>query len=355
MGRISTTDARGLYTKMLVAVYSERKAPTSFFQSFFTRVTTDTLEVSIEVQRGSMRIAVDVERQTRGNRNTFSRSTEKIFIPPYFKEFFEITEMDLYDRLFLDSEVDSKVIAKFIRTAAQKLRMLQDKIERAIEKQCADVLLTGIVQLRSGDNINYGRKADSLVDSGSGQYWANSIDPYAQIQTDCEFIRNEGMIETDVFNMILGANAITDLYNNTAFKARQNLYNLKLDAVAPPQAKSVGGTLHGEISVGPYRVRLWTYQGIYKDEAGNVVKYMESDKYILLPDTTEYTLAFGAVPQLINMDGAPKRVGIVQGEFIPYEYIDEEQTTHTYGLKSAPLAIPVAIDTTVTRKVVADA
>jgi hypothetical protein len=353
MGTISTQDARGLYTKMLVSVYSERKKPTSFLRSFFRTEETDTKEVSIEVQRGTEKIAVDVERGTIGNRNSFNRSTEKIFVPPYYREYFDVTELDLYDRLFNDTEIDAKVLAKFIRTVADKLRLLQDKIERSIEKQCAEVFETGIVVLASGDvNINFGRKAASLVDSGTGEYWADSgVDPYAQIETDIKFIREQGMSEGSVFNLILGATAISDLYDNTKFKARQNLFNLKLDAVAPPQAQSVGGTLHGEMSVGPYRVRLWTYEGYYKNSAGTVVPYVNPKKYFLVSETPEFVLAFAAVPQLLQL-GTGNSIAIKKGAFIFGDYIDERQTTHVFDVKSAPIAIPVSIDQMVTRQVV---
>lgn len=352
MTKISTADARGRYTKMLIAVYSQRKAPTSFFRSFFQVQEADTLELSIEVQRGSEMIAVDVERGTEGNRNTFNKSTEKIFIPPYFKEFFDITDMDLYDRLFIDSEVDSRVVAKFIRKAAQKLRLLQDKIERATEKMCADVLEFGIVQVNTGDNINYGRQAASLVDSGSSQYWADNIDPYAQIETDIEFIRTEGLTESSVYNLILGKTALSDLLKNTKFQDRQKLFQIKLDDVTGPIAQAVGGTLHGEISAGSYKVRLWTYTGQYKSRAGVTTPYMNPKKYILLPEVTEFTLGYGAVPQLINEDGQDMIVPR-QGAFVVGDFIDKRATTHVYEMKSAPLPIPVVIDTCVTRQVCA--
>jgi hypothetical protein len=354
MASISTTDARGLYTKMLIAVYAQRRKPASFFRSMFTKVISDTLELSIEVQRGTQMIAVDVERGTEGNRNTFNKSTEKIFIPPFYKEFFNITDIDLYDRLFIDAEVDAQVIAKFIRTAAQKIGILQDKIERATEKMCADVLLTGVAQLNSGTNINYGRKAASLVDLGAGNYWATTtIDPYDQIQTDIQFIRDNGLVSDTTFMLCLGATAYHDLLLNPQFKARQSFFNLKLDEIAPPKFDDVvGQVFHGQMSVGPYRVNVFTYPDTYKDRVtGAITPYMDPKKYILTPMNTEYVLGYAANPQLIS-DPAPA-VAIQKGEWIIYDYIDPRFLSHTYNIMSSPLAVPVAIDTTVTRKVVA--
>jgi hypothetical protein len=349
MPKISTVDARGNYTKALIAVYRNRRKPQSFFRSFFQTEESDTLELSIEVQRGTEQIAVDVQRGTEGKRNTFNKSTEKIFVPPFYKEFFEVTDLDLYDRLFLDSEVDSRVVAKFIRKAADKLMELQDKIERATEKMCADVLELGVVRTRNGDIINYGRKAASLIDDGD--YWTNdAVDPYVQLEAMAQFIRDEGLVATDTFNLIMGSAAWAALKGNAKFKAQQNFYNMKLDEVMPPQAKAKGGTLHGKLTIGPYTCYLWTYMGTYRDASNVRQFYMNPKKVIMVPDVTEYVLGYGAVPQLVESGRA---VDIKKGAFIFSDFVDPKLTTHTYNITSAPLPIPVAIDTTVTRQAVA--
>ena len=113
---ISTTDARALFTKMLVDVYRERTTPTSFLRSFFKVKEGRTKEVSIEVQRGTEMIAVDVERGTEGNRNKFSKSTEKIFVPPYYREYFDATDLDLYDRMFGTGEIEK--LSSFLRSTS---------------------------------------------------------------------------------------------------------------------------------------------------------------------------------------------------------------------------------------------
>jgi len=101
---IAITDARNLFTKKLVAVYLEQPRVFGFLRSFFKTDESDTKEVSIEVQRGTEKEAVDVMRGTEGNRNNMSKSTEKIFVPPYFREYFDATELDLYDRMFGSNE-----------------------------------------------------------------------------------------------------------------------------------------------------------------------------------------------------------------------------------------------------------
>jgi hypothetical protein len=347
---IATSDARSLFTKMLIAVYKERISPKAFFRSFFRVVESATKELSIEVQRGTEKIAVDVERGTEGNRNTFSRSTEKIFVPPYYREYFDKTELDLYDRLFGSTEIDAAVFSQFIDSVADKLRTLQDKIERAYEKQCADVFLLGIVSLKFGINIDFKRKAASLVDKGAGNYWATgTVNPYNDLEASGNFLRQVGKAEGGILNIVMGSTAFADFLNNPFVKDRQKITTIPLDAIAPPQKQSVGAVLHGEISINSYRGRIWTYPEFYDNSGGVSTPYMDPKKVVVLPENTNFVLGFAAVPQLID----EKNPTIKKGAFVIGDYKDERNHKHIQDIRSAGVAIPVAVDQIYTVKVVA--
>jgi hypothetical protein len=351
---ISTADARGLVTKKLVQVYSTRKTTTKMFSSFFKKVETGTLAVSIEVQRGTEKIAIDVERGTEGNRNKFDSATEKMFIPAFYNEWFDVTEVDLYDNLFVDSFVDLGVVTNFLNNLADKYAALQDKIERAIEKLCADALEFGSIQLYDGSLVKFGRKSGSFPNAGAGNYWATgTTDPFAQIRADIDFIRAEAMIESPVYNLICGSTAFDDLYKNTTFLSRQDLVNLKIDNIVSPILKAPGAYLHGTITAGSYRVQLWTYTGQYRNAANTLVPYMNPKKTILLPETTDFTLAFGGIPQIIGANSDSPALALDKRAFSPYQIVDERKVSIQYGLKSAPLPIITAVDSIVTRQVVA--
>lgn len=348
---ISTTDARALFTKMLIDVYKERTTPTSFLRSFFPTVESPTKEISIEVVRGTEKIAVDVARGTEGNRNSFSNSTEKIFVPPYFREYFDATELDLYDRLFAEEgTISADIMSAFIDSVAEKLRMLQDKIERAYELQCAQVLVDGIVILKNGTNINFKRKAGSLVDlNGSTGYWSvNGHDVFKDFENGVLFLRTKGKAQGGTFNAIMGSAALAALLSNSVFKERNNLVNLTLDAVTAPQFNAVGATLHGQITAGSYRINLWAYPEFYDNESGVSTPYIDDTKVVLIPEKPRFKLAFAAVPRLLKA-GAP----VVKGAFLFGEYMDEKNSAHIMDVKSAGVAIPVAVDQIYTMKVLA--
>ena len=345
--RISTTEARGLFTQYLIDVYRERIAPTNYFRSYFPTVESTSKLISIEVQRMGEKIAVDVLRGTDGNRNTFSRSTQKLFEPPYFREWFELTDIDLYDRLNGATEIEDAVFAELITNVADKLVALTDKIERTYELLCAQALHTGVISLNANTDIDYKRKSTSIVDPGA--YWATSgVDPFAHFQAGGEFLRQVGKMGGVVINATLGATAMANLKKNDVFLARQNLFNMKLDNVSIPQMGETGASYQGTISAGDYMVRLFSYPQFYDHpDTGVSTPYMHPKQVIMTPEKPHFKMAFAAVPQLLNPGSTP-----VKGAYKFGEFRDEWNGVHKMDVKSAGLPVLTAVDQVYTFKAV---
>lgn len=344
MAELAIQDARALFTKRLIALYQERIYPSSFLRSFFKVVTSPTKEVAIEAERGFEKVAIDVLRGTEGNRNMFSVATEKVFIPPFFREYFDATFLDMYDRVLGSQGSDnSDLFAALLNSVADRLGLLRNKIERAIELQCAQVLETGVVTLSQGiaASIDFKRKALSLVDLGGGNYLANNIDPFVMFETGCIFLRQVGKAAGGTFNAIMGSQALSDLLVNTKFTTRQNLINMALDQVHGPQRNALGNTFHGTVTAGAFKVQLWAYPQFYDDpNSGVSTAYVNTKKIFLIPENPNFDLAFAAVPQLVGQPGQMP----VQGDFVMGEYLDERLASHIFDVKAAPIAIPVAVD-----------
>lgn len=346
---IPANQVRAQFTQALVAVYKERPIVTQFLRSFFPSVYKNTRYVSIEVQRGYEKVAVDVLRGTEGNRNEFGISTQKIFDPPMFKEYFDMTELDMYKVLLGQTDISEVQYGELLAQVTEKLGLLQDKIERAYEVMCSQALTTGIITMNNGENINFKRKADSLVDLGSGDYWTVSgADCYADFEAGCNFMRQVGKSQGGTINAILGSTALQALLTNSEFLERQNLFNMALDSVRPPQRDAVGATLHGQITAGSYKVNLWAYPEYYDATNGDSTPYVDPKKVILLPEAPKFNLSFAAVPKLIEAPGAQS-----VGAYTVNEYVDQRKSTHDIEIASAGVPIPVAIDQIYTMKVVA--
>ncbi len=345
---IPVSDARNLFTKTLIDVYKEKITPLSFLRYFFQVKETTSKNVSIEVQRGTEKVAPDVYRHSSGSRQKMSLSSEKIWTPPYYHPYIVCNEHELYD-----VAIGAQSPAMFARLAeemADEVVKMRHTIERAYELQCSQVLDTGIVTLKSGDNINFKRKADSLVDKGGGQYWTTStVDPYKDMETACQFLRKEGKSTGGVFNAILGGEALADFLNNTIVKERADIRRIALDDLQMPQIGAQGGVFHGQVSAGSYKVNIWTYEEYYEDENGDLTPYVDPKKMIMLPLAPRFTMAFAGVPQLIT-DGntTPQK-----GAFLIQEFIDERAQAHEVHLKSAGLAVPTRVDQMHTTQVVA--
>lgn len=345
---ISTTDAQGLYTNKLIATYQEKTIPRKFLASFFKPEETTTLEISIEVERNNELIAVDVLRGSDGNRNDFSKSTEKRWIPPYFREYWDYTSLNMYDRLWGSTEISDKQFAEVINSGVSKTKRLQDKIERTYEKQRADILETGIMTMNQGvGQINFKRKAASLV-SSAGDYFVGNANPFAPFQRGAYFLRTVGKAYGGTFNAILGEEAQVALFANAAFLARQNYFNMQLDNIQAPQRNSEGAAFLGQITAGTYRVNLWAYPEVYQDSTGTFVPYMDPKKVVMIPENPDFRMVYAAVPQLLTPGETIKT-----GAYIFTDYIDEKARTHEFHVESAGIPVPVAIDQIYTFRAVA--
>lgn len=338
---------RNLLTTQTIAVMKETVQPTSFLRSFFPTRTSMTKTVSVEVQRGTEKVAVDVIRGTIGNHNEFGRSTVREYLPPLYDEIFTLSNLDVYD-VAIGAQTPA-AIANVIETAAEKMIELKNKIERAIELQAAQVLQTGVVTLTSGDNINFNRKAASMVDINvGGNYWNTSgSDPIKDLENACIFLRKTGKSQGQVVNAIMGDTALASFLNDPAVKSRADIRNMNFDALAVGLREAVGSVPIGQVNAGQYIVNIWSYSEYY-DNASNVsTPYVAPGNVIVMPTNTQFVTAFAAVPQLLSDSGrAPQR-----SEYLINDYIDERGSNHEMRIKSAPLVIPVSIDRIYTMKV----
>jgi len=334
----------------MAAVASDWRKPPSFFRSFFRTDTSTSRMIDIMVQRGLEKIATDVIRGTEGNRNTWKTATMKEFDPPYFREYFDVTELECYDAFFTGAPVTPARFARFIKEAAQKVEALKDKIRRTYELQCSQVLHDGVVQFNKGIDIDFKRQTASKRVVGAGNWWTEAaIDPETILQEGLEFIRGQGKSPDYRFNVICGDQAFAGYRNNTAVKARNQQFNSNTQFLNPAQANAAGGVAHGWTSCGSYILDWWTYPSTYDDDSGNQVKFMDPKSIIIVPHNPDFVMAHAAVPQLIGANGAAQ---LFQGEFMTSHHIDEWNAQEMFDVKSVGLAVPVLVDQIFTAQVI---
>lgn len=356
MPNITLTQAQGIYTEALGSVYRDRPVVYSFLRSFFPDRIYQTLLVNVLAQRSTEFIAMDVYRGDSGNRNTWSRTTQKIFETFYFRENFDVTRLQLYEKMYSGIGLNADIFAAWINDVVDHQVELRETIERTIELMCSMVIEDGIIVAPgTGLVIDYKRKAESMVDLGSGNYWDESgTDPYTALEAAGVFMRTKGKVQGGNFNMLAGSEAQAALKGNAKFLSQQNLFNMKLDDFHGPQKNSVGANLNGFLTTDNYKLYNWTYPEYYQHPtSGLMLPYLNPKKIYILPENFTGFTAFGAVPQVVIGSGGNKMILPKSGNFLFRENLDEEAMTHYYNVESAPLPVLDAVDRVYTIQVVA--
>lgn len=353
MANISVQEAQGQFTKALVAVYKERRKQNGFLKFFFPDAPPSaSYLVSLIVRRAQQEIAVDTWRGSDANKYEWSKSTEKLFQPLYYRLGFQLTSLQFYDRLWgsaKDGSISDLIYQQILESVADNIADLQALIEGAIELMCAQILATGVIEMSQGGTkmkVDYKRKNDSFGDPGNGNYWSDNKDLFAQIATGGKFLRGTGHMSGLVMNAILGSKAFTDMQNNTIFQKRQNFFHYQPDHVTNGVLDANGGVYFGWIECGQYKVNIFTYEDEYKHpDSGTLTPYVDPNTCILLPQKPNFITAYGAPPQQVDPGAAPRI-----GQFVYGDWISPDKRTHNFEVESCPLPIPVAVDQIYTLK-----
>lgn len=357
MGLIPANQARGLFTQTLIDVYKQVPQTTDFLSTFFPAKTSTSRYLSWSVRRQGEPMAVDVIRGTDGNRNTFSISTDKIVDPPYFREYFDVTQTDLYYRAWDSALIDQSKMMDWMEWVIEQTQTMHDKIKRRYEYQRAQVLTTGIVTYSDGTTVDFKRSAASKVAYSSATDWAaktgtvSDVNPFATMAAQAKFLRTVGKANGGNFIVIMGEDAKADFDTNTYVLERQRLYNLKLDDLAPPIRMANGMAYHGRISIGDYTADVFTYPQYYDASTpanpNTSTAYIDPKKVIMIPERPNFIMGYAAVPFLpkSNESGFDLAMPAVQaGQYAIGNYMDSKKIAWEVDIRSAGIALPTAID-----------
>lgn len=345
---ISLVQHRALFTQALVARFTDDKAPNMGLAAFFPTVTTRTKYLSIEVERMNQLIAVDVMRCTDPNRNTFNKSTEKVFEPPYFNESFDFTACEGYNVSFgAGMAPNGAIVDNMLGESNRYITALKRKIQRAIEKQRADVLQSGIVTIKNGDSIDYRRKAASMVTKTGANAWdqTSTATPLVDLAAGANFLRKSGLSSGNVMNVIMGETAMANFLKfDAVYKERQIFSNFRRADIGMPILNEVTGlTLYGRVAAGDFILDLWTYSDFYTDAQGVQQPYIAPNAVIMIPGDFVGKTGYAGIPTYFEEDGA-KSIVPIEAEFLVFDIVDQQKASWDFFVRSAPLVIPVSVD-----------
>lgn len=353
---ISQLNARSIFTTEVSQIYEDKVMPRPLFMSIANETTTTARYVSTEVRRYDETVAADILRGTNGNRNQFTRSTQKLYEPPQYNENFDLTTLEIYDRAFGAPSVSANVLADLIDEAGEKAAFLKGKIMRAQELQWIGVFDTGIITtLVNGDNVDFRRKAASMVDHSSNYWNTSNTQIIRNFREGCNYLRTEGKAMGGEFIAVVGEDAFD------AFLASEEILNLgdqtyvQRVEINMPSDMMNGGVYHGTISAGSYKVHLYTYPEYYTAANGTETPYWPKNKVCIFPKSGfVFTTKYAGIQALFKGNASmPEYYGYVDDKYFLNNYIDQRTRSHVFEVLSAPLAVPLSVDQIFTMQVLA--
>jgi hypothetical protein len=365
MGYIPAQNARAVFTTVLANKFEDLIEAPSFLRSFFPDKVYKTKYITSLARRGTEKIAIDVIRGSKGNRNKMDVFTEKGFLPPYFKELIDVTAMNVYDiPFYANGQFNTIQIEAIAEETAIELNEAKKTIDRSIELQAAQALETGIVTVNSGDSIDYKRKAAMIEVLSGGDLWdATDVDILKFFEDKGQLLRSIGKVSggTDV-NVVMGNLAWQAFRSNTDLNNKEKFYESEIKKGSSAQFfNSVGGAYRITLKMGVYNFNIWTYDEVYDFPVTDVsTRYFSSKMVVLIPESFKGETSFAQVPMLpdfIRKNPRSNRVfsrlrNKMKG-FSLFDFVNEEDELYTAGIKTAPLAQIVSVDRLYTAQVLA--
>jgi len=329
------------------------------FKNFFKENENVTRGVKVFVERQGRPIAKDIALEEKGITTRRDKSTEKFYIPPYFDYKFNYSALEEFEPFMGEdnSTADMGILRELVENTAKGVQENADRMERRRELQRAQSLLTGIVTMDNGDNINFQRKSASLVAYDAAHGWdVDTVSPDIILKQGAEFLIKEGKVSTKrPYNIIAGSAAISALKDNPIFQKytdNRRYSEGQFETAAPTE----GLVSHGRINAGDFRFNLWGYPAYYDDpDTGLDTSYMDTNKIIILPDAQVFSMQFCGVK---GWDRDPYQAGAVpkikKTKMYSYEIKSIESCALELGLRSSFTPILDKVDAVFTAQVVAD-
>lgn len=350
---IGFNNHRATFKKSLIANIVEQQRPKKGFEGFFPRERHDTAMLAINVMKMGRKAAVDVVRCTDPHMNTFSRTAENLYIPPQYFEGFDVCKCDGYWDTFgsADGGFSGGRMIQLANSSLNKTSYLIDMIERSIEIQRIQVLTTGVVQLKNGDSIDYGRLPASMkVLTGADEWDTATANIIKDIKDGCEFLRTTGLSTANEVNAIMGGAAFENMMSNEKFQKDFDIRRIDRGFISSPVANDVTGMVYqGQFSTGDFRVNIFTYNETYENAAGVSTRFLDDNTVILLPNDFTGQTAFAANEGFLG-EGMNARPVLIKDEYLISDLLDTRKASWEILVKSSPLAIPYEVNKIYTLK-----
>lgn len=348
-------------TKQFIAPYFQSIAPTRFLTGFFPIPAGgihNQESVELDIQRSDEEVAVVIQDLSTGYRhNEDEKFTNKEFKPPIYKESATLNAFNLINRSAGQNTFDSNDFqAKAMVESFRAFRLLQAKIDRAVEQQASQILQTGQLTLQDQNGANvylldYKAKATHFPIAGTAWDQAGAT-ILADLESLAEVLRNDGL--SNPTDLIMGTAAFAAFVDDAGVRERYDNRRMDLGMIDPQfNVRGAGATLQGTVRIGNYEFRIWTYSGRFIDPATSIkTEYVSAEKVIMLDSSARLDLTVGSIPKIVEPDSRvmPFLPPVLAQEgssqvLFTNAWVSADGESLTVAAGARPLCIPTAIDT----------
>lgn len=363
---INTINHSSVIAITVVSVLEKEQPLRSGISNFFTRKTVPTNAVSTLVKKNQNVISVDVVNYGEGKYGKSSKVKENLYIPPLHEKKYLFEGDSLYMKtvakgLLKDDSVNSQVAQK----ALDQLRLHRNSMERAVLKQQWDFATTGTVVLKHGDNLQFNRSAESLVNVTAavgygGVYWnnASTAKPLTDYQKAGFYLRSIALSGARTFYSIMSSSTYNKLAQVDEIKEILNSRRANRAELHMPEIDLVKGMAYqGTLSTTDFEVILVTFDDTYANEDTFVQeRYLPEGLVVNLPTDFSGQSIFTALKTAgtANIGGMSVNVpALVEKEYALRDFWDNSSLTGGLILNSAPIVMPDDVDLVHTMQVLA--
>lgn len=235
------------------------------------------------------------------------------------------------------------------------IEFCMDAIDRRVEQQCAQMMVSGRVDI-------VGRGIDTHVDyalplkmtlSGSDAWGQSGAKPFDDLTAWANILRERNYNPT----MLLMELGVAKVFLQDE-KFREMLDNMRMDMgrIAPEQQTDIfkAAQFFGQIRwPGLGVLDLYTYSGTYKNDQGEKAPYLDPGRILMLSqEATQNRILYGAetiVPE--SEDGTRGEPITVEGRYVPQIFRDSRPPSQTIMVTSRAMPAPYQCDSWWTCKV----
>jgi hypothetical protein len=345
--------------KKMIRAYFQDGPTTMFLSNMFKSPAENffnTPSIEFDIERSDEDVAVVVtDAKTGYHINAADLFVNKEFIPPVIKEAYRLRALEQQYRTTGEAVFGDMDFLKKASTQSFKLfRKVEGLIRRNMEWQASQVFQTGTVTLPDEDGndaytIDFKPKATHFPNASTA--WnAASPNIAADLNSLASVIRTDG--KSDPQTTIWGEGSFNIAVEDTDFKARFEPRRLDLGTISSFDMTDQGGIYRGIVTLGNYKMDVWTYGGQFKHPGtGTQTKFIADDKVVMLDNRARFDAVFGSNPRFVPIDPRVRRFvpgrmssGRTGVDIQTNAWVTPEGEELFVGAASRPLMIPSAID-----------